>query len=706
MFIGIAITPLAKAIAGAYTPPAGPKTFSVTLSGITGATPTSLSAVVSILNGTPSSSIIPSITTNRVSVSNTGVAPFAVQFDATGTICVGVTNPFHDLHYSWHFGDDDVVTWDYGTQPGASKKNRASGGIAAHVFETPGTKTVTCTITNPITGDTVTRTVTVVVQDPDVVFAGANTIAIANGTLPVAGVGGVPAGATCLNITTHAGIIAQMNLGSKRVLLKRGDVWPQTSSVQLSANGPGILGPYGVGAKPTFTCSAASSTFTSSTPNGATDWRIMDIAFNATPMPSGAGRNYARFWSFGEGTSATAGKFGLLLRCDHTDAAAFAVVNDDTVIADCNVLKVEGGGGNCGVYCGKAERLAILGSNFPDASLAEHNIRLQGTQRAIVADTTALNPAWTKHALTIRGYNTAGVWDGVYTEFVIVHGCRFYSNTDQTVTISTTNSLTDERMRNIIIERNYIENNVLYGGNFIAQAATECTFRNNLCRMASRGTAVVLNKGGSAGAPVTNIWVYNNTFYASVAGTQATFGVSALQPEVTNVDVKNNIMYAPLHTSIKKVVNFTGGASFTASNNTPDADIASVSPQFLATPPTTYAEWRTGAASYASGGGTSVPVYDDFFGTRRGTTNSMGGVTSYGSSMVASTVDVSVNRADGSVDVEYRLTNAAQTAVTGVINTADITAIAGVDYTAQTGASFSIPEGSASGTITIPILPG
>lgn len=71
-----------------------------------------------------------------------------------------------------------------------------------------------------------------------------------------------------------------------------------------------------------------------------------------------------------------------------------------------------------------------------------------------------------------------------------------------------------------------------------------------------------------------------------------------------------------------------------------------------------------------------------------------------------STTDVTVNNLSGNAIVTITLSSDALAGgVSGTVNTADITAIAGVDYTAQTGVAFSIPEGSASGTITIPILP-
>jgi len=72
----------------------------------------------------------------------------------------------------------------------------------------------------------------------------------------------------------------------------------------------------------------------------------------------------------------------------------------------------------------------------------------------------------------------------------------------------------------------------------------------------------------------------------------------------------------------------------------------------------------------------------------------------------ASMPGVDCTRYDGSVTVTVFLDAAAPVGgVSGTVNTADITAVAGVDYTAQVNVPFSIPQGQASGTITIPILP-
>ena len=95
-----------------------------------------------------------------------GVAPLSVFFDATTTID-GTLRPFHDLEYRWDFGDTSAGTWANGAQPNVNSKNYATGPVASHVFETPGTYYVTLTA---LDGTNVATTplhyITITVQDP------------------------------------------------------------------------------------------------------------------------------------------------------------------------------------------------------------------------------------------------------------------------------------------------------------------------------------------------------------------------------------------------------------------------------------------------------------------------------------------------------------------------------------------------------------
>ena len=101
-----------------------------------------------------------SLVASRVS----GVAPLTVFFDATGTTAAGTPRPFHDLEYRWDFGDAGKGRWSTGSTTG--DRNLATGPVAAHVFETPGTYTVN------LTANAAKSSRVITVQDPDMVFSG------------------------------------------------------------------------------------------------------------------------------------------------------------------------------------------------------------------------------------------------------------------------------------------------------------------------------------------------------------------------------------------------------------------------------------------------------------------------------------------------------------------------------------------------------
>ncbi len=193
---------------------------------------------------TASAAISPYFIPSRIS----GVAPLAVFFDtasstSASTTDTGVTTrPFHDLDYAWNYGDTNAGLWTYGTA--SSSKNIAYGPEAAHVFETPGTYTVTMTVKDGT--NTAATTTTITVTDPNTVFSGTNTICVAASTLPVAGVGGCPSGAVATTTSSFNSAVATYAGTNRRVLFKGGDAFTSSSNASITTSG-GTIGSYGTG---------------------------------------------------------------------------------------------------------------------------------------------------------------------------------------------------------------------------------------------------------------------------------------------------------------------------------------------------------------------------------------------------------------------------------------------------------------------------
>ncbi|MEQ1574215.1 MAG: PKD domain-containing protein [Vicinamibacterales bacterium] len=230
-----------------------------------------------------SGDITPSIAATRTS----GTAPCAVLFDATGTTCsvTDCDDEFRQLLYSFDFGDSGSGTW---AVSGLSKDTQTGGPIAAHVYDTDGSYTVTMTATlgHPWVDQTapseytagedfvtnggstykcaVTHTSTssfatdlaggkwtlvsasiisnstqvgITVDNADTVYSGTNTICVS----PTANYTGAPSGSQ--NQTTLPG-----TFNGKRVLLHKGESF---SAISLAHTDNDIqIGSYGTGAKP------------------------------------------------------------------------------------------------------------------------------------------------------------------------------------------------------------------------------------------------------------------------------------------------------------------------------------------------------------------------------------------------------------------------------------------------------------------------
>ena len=195
-----------------------------------------------------------------------GVAPLYVNIDMTGTTSDLTANATHDLFYSVNWGDSGAGQWANGVQsPGLTDKNWSFGPVGGHVFETPGTYLVTPTSTDGVNSAAKPGYVTVL--DPNVVYAGTDTICISHSN----NFTGAPSGATQVNTAGNTDMYAALNTykaSNKRILFCKADSWTCSAQNTFTGIAGMTISGYGTGAARTAVFNAsASDTLVSVTPS-------------------------------------------------------------------------------------------------------------------------------------------------------------------------------------------------------------------------------------------------------------------------------------------------------------------------------------------------------------------------------------------------------------------------------------------------------
>lgn len=185
-----------------------------------------------------------SITARLTLASTSGVAPFGVVVDGVQTTSTDPTiRPLRDLAYYFECDDLGMGVYDHGMLAGTPRNRFLGGPVAAFTLVTPGTRNIRMWVSDGVSvAGPVTLSVTV--QDPDVVFAGSlTTVVSASGDFT-----NKPVGA--LEVTSSdfdAQITSVVVSGSgKRVLFREGETF--TSSAPGNFNSRtnyhvGVFGP-------------------------------------------------------------------------------------------------------------------------------------------------------------------------------------------------------------------------------------------------------------------------------------------------------------------------------------------------------------------------------------------------------------------------------------------------------------------------------
>lgn len=546
-----------------------------------------------------------SCTPSRIS----GTAPLGVTFDCSGTTITGTTKPFHDGLYWTTFGDPSAGTWTTGANANVASKNFATGPIVAHVFETPGTYTVTHRVSDGTATSSTTNTITV--ADPNTTYSAANTKCFydtsASGDCP-------NGGAETLN-ADFDNALGGCHATGKRCLFQRGSTFTASTCTGLAVAGPTTVGAYGTGAKPIVNGPSANCilNFATTNPN---DTRIMDLDLR------GDGTAHASEYAIGN-TAATSGATILRVDVSETGGTAITFQNRCTgcIIQDSTVT---GNHLSAQVYLDLLGS-AVLGNSFgPVGSGGEHSLRIARWQKSVIAHNLVTTSAVNKEVVTLRALvhvtTDEDSFDGVFSDNEVVQGTA----AAQLVTIKPTSGAEDGRIYDVIVERNWILMGAYAGGgncHAVIVSGVRVTVRNNLMDMSAPTSCTLYGMhivdNGAEPSP-DDVASLNNTMYSS---STLTFIGNNVAASAANSVIKNNLCWADVG-GVGTVCVADAGTGTSSATNSTTGQTTGTDPLFD-TPLSTPAGFRIGTGSYAATGGTAIfPASNsDFFNCDDNTAN-------------------------------------------------------------------------------------
>lgn len=559
----------------------------------------------------PIVSVIPSRTS--------GVAPLVVFFDATGTTDADTLTPFHDLDYRWDFGDPASGKWGAGVE--GLSRNRATGPMAAHCYEIPGTYAWSVKVSDG--AHTVAQSGSITVTS----ISDANTICIAAASLPVAGADGVPVGAICVQQPNFVMAINTHATTGKKILFKRGDTFTapnvNTTPARIAVTGPGIVGAYGTGAEPVIQGTSSDTVndapilkMSSPTTPGIVDWRIMDLNFDGAASPN---KRVVGVWCDGGINQLTLFRLkGNSLRLLVEFSASLLTIwnNDpnpirhghtiwdqlsvlDSIVRDVNYAP-PGGSTQLWGYSTflSGERVFYAGNDMDNAGTAvlgvSHVARFPYLGKAVISNNTLERAGPSEHLIKLHApkqglsnVETAGIGGG-FTRWVIISDNQFTGAYNAwPVAVGPGDSSSDERVKDVIIERN--AHTAGPGTQFAIKVwAQNVTVRNNLMDLTGALAHCGVGVGRRGIEPFPDgVWVYNNMACSEDADND--FAIADFATGVTNCVAANNLGYASKdtkHAGITCAGSSTLAActGLTAMNNATAAQVGGTDPQF--------AHWR------------------------------------------------------------------------------------------------------------------
>lgn len=499
--------------------------------------------------------------TERGASRTSGVAPLSVHFTAGSPGTTTAARDFHNLDYTWDFGDPGSGRWGTSGKP----RNLAKGPVTTHVFEAPGRYTVKLTVKKGTTAVD-SKTFNIEVDDPDSVYSGIKTTCVsdkANNDFT-----GCPANARKV-ATDNLGDITRHVKAGTRILFRRGSSWT-TAGISFPPNaGPVTIGAYGSGKG-----RDASGIYTNApliTVKGGSfckldniqDWRITNLRLvnnERTGGPFGGAFNMQRVLF----QRLRIEGFSVGIGWSHWNDDRNLMTIDQMVISDCDLKNAE----NNVIYAG-GERIALLGNTIQNA-MTSHVVRIWQAYLGVISNNiisgSSIEDKTGRHALKLHGpgyssfdnareYGPPAVGTALLehrTEFAVVSDNVFGSSGPWPVMMAPQDGFTDSLLSDIIFERNRIITN--YGKKSprdvsvaLHIAARNVTVRNNIFNGTGSGsdyTAIEILNEGRQPAP-QGVEIYNNTIYRSdnTAG-NGRYGI-IIRKTARQTIVKNNLIVFP-----------------------------------------------------------------------------------------------------------------------------------------------------------------
>jgi hypothetical protein len=524
-----------------------------------------------------------------------GVAPLAVHFDLTGTTGDNATNPFAELDY-WADFDDPSGSFDGGNR----------GAVVSHVFDAPGTYDVVFYVRD-ILGNLATRGVTITVSDPDVVFAGTDTVCVASdGDFT-----GAPSG--CTQVTSSDfDAVALAYLGSgKRVLFKKGQTFTSSATVAITATSAAILGAWGtvgtldargIDSNAPIVSVAHNSNVLTFGSSGSTiianDVRVMDIDFRYTN--GGTSGHFAAFSYRGDQLlfyrlKNSSGQFNYDFNLSTSVPETYGIDPPDlNCIANCDFSI---GSRGYGAYIGGL-RWMLLNTAFGTSGSSTHGTRVQFGRKCHFAGMVWAKAASSTHSFTIRAHDhVAGQEEETGSRYHVVDGCTTDCGTVWPWHIGSESTGHEEYVDDVLVDGCVF--NVGTGANNSYQIHTggrritiaNCTVNVNAGEgITSCGLAFVDTYGLSPQAAPEDVRIIHNTVATDVTMSGTIRLLNATSG--SNIFLQNNILYAPAATTRTLK---TGAATVTVDHNLLDID-----PSFVALPGDLHLQSGSAARDYGT----------------------------------------------------------------------------------------------------------